>query len=111
MAKKDVKKEATWEEVIEPLVMPVDDRHQIQFGVSKMSDDSMEARVNIRCWEKYATKEERAAGQKWEDMDYRPTQKGFTIPMSMFNDFCANTNALQEFLVYEGILELENAEE
>ena len=99
------RKPATWEEIVNPLILDeIGEKRQVRLGVTKISDNSLEPLVNIRIWEKYVTKEEKAEGISIDDVDFRPTTKGLTIPVSQFKAFCNTVSELQEILEEEGLL-------
>lgn len=74
-----------WLNVIEPVNIDRTDTTKITFAVVHLPQCS-DCHVSLREFAKYAKKEERKLGLRYEDAPYRPTANGVTLPVEKLDE-------------------------
>lgn len=87
----------SWVNVVEGDNVATGDNSQIRTGVIERSDKVVTGVVMIRKWSKYVKKDEKVLGVTLDDVEFRPTKDGLSLPIAKLSELIAELQKIEKW--------------
>ena len=94
-----------WKKQVEGEPVFTGDNSQIKTMIIEREDNHVKGIVAIRKWARYVKREERELGVTLDDVDFRPTKDGFSLPISTLPMLLKELQKIEKWAKSEGYIE------
>lgn len=97
-----------WNNMYEGKEVKTGDNSEVRTSVIERSDGEISGIVTIRKWAKYIKKDERMHGLLLDDMEFRPTKDGLSIPISALPALIKELEEMKDWAEKERLIIIED---